>query len=151
VVAEAATDIIARERRRGTPEPWQQPAFIDKIVRLQRRRQRATAPVGNHPQFFDRSPLCTFALSRHLGYPPSTALLAELERIEREQVYQRQVFFIDHLGFLRPTAARRMSFEESLAFERLHVDAYAAFGNHCIHVPAGPLAERVTRITACCS
>ena len=39
VVAEAATDVIAAEQAGGDDEPWTRPAFIDKIVELQRARQ----------------------------------------------------------------------------------------------------------------
>lgn len=120
VVEEAATDIIALEQSQGNLEPWRQPDFIDNIVRLQKQRQIASSTEPFALQFYDRSPVCTFALSRHLGYPPSPMLLEELERIERGHIYQRQVFFVDHLGFIEPTEARKISFEEALTFERIH-------------------------------
>ena len=110
VVEEAATDIIALEQRQGNPEPWRQPDFIDKIVRLQHQRQITIATNPYELQFYDRSPICTYALSRHLGYPTSPDLLEELERMEREHIYQRPVFFIDNLGFIEPTEARKISF-----------------------------------------
>lgn len=147
VVEEAATDIIALEHRRGNLEPWRQPDFIDNIVRLQKQRQMTTATQPHTLQFYDRSPLCTYALSLHLGYPPSPKLLEELERMEREQIYQQQVFFIDHLGFIEPTEARKISFEDSLRFEQIHRETYVAFGYDCLHIAPQPLAERVARIT----
>lgn len=67
-VEEAATDVIALAGAFGQEAPWRDPAFIDKIVTLQRRRQdaaRATANAGL--VLFDRSPVCTLALSRHLS------------------------------------------------------------------------------------
>ncbi|HEU5200194.1 MAG TPA: AAA family ATPase [Ktedonobacterales bacterium] len=109
VVEEAATDISALEQVKGNAEPWRQSDFIDNIVRLQHQRQLTTATEPATLQFYDRSPLCTYALSLHLGYPPSPVLLEELERMEREHLYQRQVFFIDHLGFIEPTEARRIT------------------------------------------
>src|SRR5262249_55006383 len=150
VVEEAATDIIALEQQGGNPEPWRQPDFIDKIVRLQRQRQIAAASNGYELQFYDRSPLCTYALSRYLGFTPTPELLEELERTEREHTYRRQVFFIDNLGFCLPTPARRISFEESLDFERIHVETYTAFGYDCLHIAAQSIAERVSRILASC-
>jgi predicted ATPase len=150
VVEEAATDVIAREHRQGHLEPWRQPDFIDKIVRLQHQRQLATAKEPAALQFYDRSPLCTYALSLHLGYPPSPSLLEELERMEREQIYQRQVFFLDHLGFIEPTEARRISFEEALRFEAIHAETYASFSYDCIHIAPASLAERVSSILARC-
>lgn len=150
MVEEAATDIIAREQQRDNPEPWRQPDFIAKIVRLQRQRQIATATNAHERQFYDRSPVCSYALSQWLGYAPSSALLEEMERIGRERIYQRQVFFIDNLGFCEPTEARRISFAESLEFEQVHLETYLSFGYDCIHIPAQSIAERVSRIIARC-
>jgi predicted ATPase len=99
VVEEAATDVIALEQVNGNSEPWMRPDFIDKIVCLQKQRQINTSALPCELQFYDRSPICTYALSRHLGYPPSAGLLAEMRRIERENIYQKQVFFIENLGF----------------------------------------------------
>ena len=62
-----------------------------------------TSPV----QFYDRSPLCTYALSVWLGFPISITLANEIERIREERIYQRQVFFIENLGFCAPTAGKK--------------------------------------------
>jgi predicted ATPase len=147
VVGEAATSVIAVEHSRGVAEPWARASFIDKIVGVQRYRQQQSAAAGN-PQFYDRSPICTHALSIYLGYPVSAALSDEISRITREQVYQRQVFFIRNLGFCEPTAARRISFQDSLEFERVHEDSYLRFGYQLINIPAGPLAGRAAAITS---
>ncbi|MFC5826398.1 AAA family ATPase [Nonomuraea insulae] len=146
-VEEAATAVIADEQARGVAEPWARPSFIDKIVTLQRQRQmRPVTTAPPHVQFFDRSPVCTHALSVYVGHPIPTALSAEIERIAREQVYDQHVFFVRNLGFCEPTEARRISFEDSLTFERLHEETYRTFGFHLIDIPAGPLPERVTVI-----
>jgi predicted ATPase len=148
VVEEAATDVIALEQARGNPEPWRQPDFIDKIVRLQKQRQLQTSIDPDGLQFYDRSPICTYALSRYLGYPPSACLLEEMERIERENIYQKQVFFIENLGFCQPTEARKISFEASLRFETIHLETYTSFGYDCIKIPPHSLPKRVSSITA---
>jgi hypothetical protein len=70
VVEEAATDVIALEQALGLDEPWTSPSFIDKIVTLQRQRQTRLASREPASVFFDRSPACTLALSRYLGFPP---------------------------------------------------------------------------------
>jgi predicted ATPase len=150
VVEEAATDVIALEQRRGNLEPWQEPDFIDTIVRLQRLRQMSGSTDSAAVQFYDRSPLCTYALSRYLGYAPSASLLEELERIEQEHIYQRQVFFIDHLGFIMPTEARRIRLEEALSFERIHEETYRMFAYNCIHIAPASVEERVRNILARC-
>lgn len=146
VVEEAATDVIALEHRRGNSEPWMQADFIDKIIRLQKQRQIETVTSTDELQVYDRSPICTFALSRYLGYPPSACLLEEMERIERENIYQRQVFFLENLGFCQPTEARKISFEESLLFEKIHAEIYTSLGYDLIKVAPEALSERVHRI-----
>lgn len=147
VVEEAATDVIALEHKSGDPEPWRQTDFIDKIIRLQRQRQIETPISPDKLQVYDRSPICTFALSQYLGYPPSACLLEEMDRIERENIYQKQVFFIENLGFCQPTEARKISFEESLLFETIHAEVYASFGYQLIKVPPEALSQRVHRVT----
>jgi predicted ATPase len=143
VVEEAATDVIALEQALGRAEPWTSPGFIDQVATLQRRRQlelRCSAEIA----FFDRSPVCTLALCRFLGLPPAATLTAELDRITREGVYEPAVFFIRNLGFVTPTAARRISFADSLAFEKVHEQAYRELGFRLVDVPAGPLPDRVS-------
>jgi predicted ATPase len=147
VVEEAATAIIALEQAQGDAEPWAQASFIDRIVALQRQRQVQASAADSDVQFFDRSPICCHALSSYAGRPIAAALSAEIDRITREQVYDRTVFFIRNLGFCEPTAARRISFVDSLAFERIHEETYRAFGYDLVDVPAGALAHRVAAIT----
>lgn len=144
VVPEAATDVIAAQQAQGGGEPWLDPAFTDRIATLQRDRQRA-APRGGI-QFYDRSPVCTLALARYLGHPAGPALTAELERIAREGVYQRRVFLIRPLGFITPTAARRISYAESLEFERVHEAEYRHLGFDLVDIPAAAVAERAAMI-----
>lgn len=145
VVDEAATAVIASEQARGEAEPWAHPSFVDKIIALQRQRQ--TDAPATAIQFYDRSPICTHALSTYLGYPSSPALSTEIERITREGVYERQVFFVRNLGFCEPTAARRISFEDSLEFERVHEESYQLFGYELVGIPAGEPADRAAAIT----
>jgi predicted ATPase len=147
VVEEAATDVIALEHKAGNPEPWRQPDFIDKISLLQKQRQLEAATSPAQLQVYDRSPICTLALSHYLGYPPSAGLLQELERIERDNIYHKQVFFIENLGFCQPTAARKITFEEALLFEDIHAKTYTALGYDLIKIPRGSVEERLQLIT----
>jgi predicted ATPase len=133
VVEEAATDVIALADAQGQDQPWRDHSFLDTIVSLQQRRQHAVRPADI--VFFDRSPVCTPALARHLGFAPPTRLTEEVERVVAEGTYQRTVFLIRNQGFVRPTAARRISFEDSLAFERSHEQTYRELGFHLIEVP----------------
>ncbi len=91
---------------------------------------------------FDRSPVCTLALARYLGHPVTPALAREVDRILQRGVYERQVLFVRPIGFIEPTAARRISYEESIVFERLHEEEYNRLGFEIIDIPPGPVAER---------
>jgi predicted ATPase len=146
VVEEAATDIIALRHAQGEDEPHSRPGFVDDIVALQKQRQIQVASAACDLQFHDRSAVCSYALAAFLGYPPSAILMDEMARIEQEQVYEKEVFFIDNLGFVQPTAARRISFEDCLKFEAMHEEVYRAFGYDCVRIAAGPLADRVEQI-----
>lgn len=151
VVDEAATDVIAAEHARGVDEPWMDPSFIDKIIELQRVRQLAAGEVaagevGRPVQIFDRSPVCTLALARFVGHPISAALSAEVARVVDEGVYERRVFLVRPLGFVEPTAARRISYQDSLEFERVHEQAYADLGFVLVDIPPGEPESRALAV-----
>lgn len=146
VVEEAATDVIALEHKWGNLEPWRQADFIDKITQLQKKRQIEASALPDELQVYDRSPICTLALSRYLGYSPSPCLFEEIERIEHENIYQRQVFFIENLGFCQPSEARKITFEESLLFEKIHAEVYTSLGYDLVKIAPGSLWERVQLI-----
>jgi predicted ATPase len=143
VVEEAATDTIALAHALGREEPWRDDTFIDAIVTLQRQRQSSTRA---DTVFFDRSPVCTLALSHYLGVTTSPLLAGEVERVVAEGVYETTVFFIRNQGFIRATEARRIRFEDSLVFEQLHEKTYRDLGFHLVEVPAGPLSDRVALV-----
>ncbi len=146
VVEEAATDVIAYEQGIGNAEPWLQANFIDSIVRLQKRKQLEASTSSDELQWYDRSPICTLALCRYLGYPASASLVEEIERIEREGIYQRRSFFIENLGFCQPTKARKITFEESLVFEKIHAETYTSLGYNLLKIAPEALSERVHRL-----
>jgi predicted ATPase len=141
VVEEAATDVIALELALGRTEPWKAQGFADAIVTLQRRREERAADGAGAVTFVDRSPVCTLALCRHLGLPVPALVAAEVERVAGERPYAA-VFFVRNLGYVEPTAARRITFADSLAFEDVHERTYRELGFEPIEVPAGPLPWR---------
>ncbi len=148
VVEEAATDVIALQQALGTAEPWLHPSFIDSIAKLQRQRQIRAAQQPDEVQFHDRSVVCTAALALYLGHGISGTLSRELERIRTELIYEKRVFFIGNLGFVAPTEARRISFEETLRFEMIHEKTYRDFGFELVSIEPGSLADRVAAIKA---
>ena len=148
VVEEAATDVHAALEDNGTVEPWRHPSFIDVIANLQRHRQIRASYQPDEVQFHDRSVVCTAALSLWLGHPFSPLLTSELERLKQGAIYQNRVFFIRHLGFITRTAVRRISFEETVRFEKVHEQTYRDFGFELVSIEPGSLAERVSSIKA---
>jgi predicted ATPase len=148
VVEEAATAVIAAAHAQGNVEIWRNPAFIDAIALLQRDRQIRASYQPDEVQYHDRCAVCTAALAVHLGYPFSPFLAGELERVKKEAIYQNRVFFIRNPGFVTPTEARRISFEDTLRFEKIHEETYRDFGFELISIEPGSLAERVGIIKA---
>jgi predicted ATPase len=120
VVEEAATDVIVAAQAHGTVQPWTHPSFIDVVANLQRDRQIRASYQPDEVQFHDRCTVCSAALAVYLGHPFSPFLASELERIKKEAIYQNRVFFVRSLGFITPTEARRISFEETVRFEKIH-------------------------------
>ena len=146
VVEEAATDVITAAQAQGDAQPWTHPSFIDVVSHLQRDRQIRASYQLDEVQFHDRCAVCTAALAVYLGYPCSPFMTSELERIRKEAIYQKRVFFIRNLGFITPTEARRISFEEMVRFEKIHEEIYREFGFELISIEPGSLKERVEMI-----
>ena len=148
VVEEAATDVIAAAQAQGTVQPWAHPSFIDVVANLQWDRQIRASYQPDKVQFHDRCAVCTAALALYLGHPLSPFLASELERIQEEAIYQKQVFFIRNLGFITPTGERRITLEETLRFEKIHEQTYRDFGFELVSVEPRSLVERVSIIKA---
>lgn len=143
VVEEAVTDVVSGIQEEGF---WKRAAFIDDIARLQRDRQLRASHQRDELQFHDRSVVCTAALAVYLGHPISAFVAGELERIQREVIYQSRVFFVRNLGFVTPTEVRRITFEETLRFEKIHEDTYRTYGFELVPIGPAPVAERVRMI-----
>jgi len=111
---------------------------------------RGSSPSGQHRagliEFYDRSPVCTLALARYADYEPPTVLSAELDRIIEQGICQRQVFFIWPIGFIEPTAARRISYQDSLRFEQIHEAEYTRLGFELIDIGPGPPQARAALV-----
>ena len=148
VVEEAATDAIAAHHAQGNREPWEDPLFIDEIVQLQSHRQCGPVRDGATDQVHDRSVVCTLALARWMDYPVTATLREAVTRVTEGGLFDRRVFFVRPLGFCEPTPARRISYEDSLAFERVHETEYLRLGFELVDIPPGPVHERAALIDA---
>lgn len=138
IVEEAATDVIALEQAHGHVEPHVRPEFIGTITRLQ--EQRLARPPAGAVRVSDRSLVCTLALAEFLGHPVPPELAEGIERLVARRTFERQVLFVDLLGFVTPTEARRISLADSIAFEKVHVAAYERLGFTLTRIP--PMALR---------
>lgn len=140
VIHEVATDVISQEQAKGMEKPWEEPEFVDQITRMQKERQ---INFSGNVQFYDRSPFCTYALGKYLAhwkgieFKPSPVLLDEIDRCLKNDVYQSQIFFFENLGFIEHTDARKISYEDALIFEQIHLDVYKEFGFDIVMVPKG--------------
>jgi predicted ATPase len=146
VVEEAATDVIALWQAKGIAEPWTLPEFIDAVVSLQQERERRAVCATDVVQFHDRSVACTAALSDYLGFPMSQNLLQELRRVRAENVFQSRVLFLKNLGFITPTDARRITYEETVRFEQIHERTYRDLGFEIILIDPGSVSDRMKQI-----
>lgn len=146
VVHEAATDVIAQLQAKGIAEPWRDESFIDYVCNEQIRRESEVNTCNEGIVFFDRSPFCTLALCHFLGFEISQALAIEIERLKAHNIYQKDVFFIENLGFCEPTSARQITYEDTLKFEKLHEDVYKSTGHNLIKIEPGTIEQRTMRI-----
>jgi len=146
VVEEAATDVIALAQASGTERPWEQPRFIADIAALQEFRE--ASPMRSGRRFTDRSIFCTLALAEWLGHPVPDELLARAAQLAASGWFAPRVFLIAQLGFIEPTAARRIGFEEATRFGAVHEAVYRRYDFDLIPVAPGPIAERAAAILA---
>jgi predicted ATPase len=146
IVEEAATDVIALQHGLGVAEPWMQLEFTQTIAQLQ--VQRVARPALGEVRVSDRSLVCTLALAEYLGHPiPALLERAIAESMERRQ-FERRVLFVELLGFITPTEARRISLADSQRFEAFHVAAYERLGFELVRIPPLPLEERMALVRA---
>lgn len=143
-VEEAATDVISLQQASGTEEPWTDPRFIERIAGLQ--AQREAAPMRDDLRFSDRSVFCTLALAEFLGHAVPPAVEAQADRSRSR--FEPRVLFVDLMGTITPTAARRISLAESQRFAAVHEAVYRHWGFDLVHIEPAPLGQRLAAVLA---
>ena len=111
--------VIAWQQAHGSDRPWLREDFVDLIVRLQQQRQ--TTPVPTPSGAALRPVAAVYASARVLPWPIA--------------------FLVRPLGFIEPTAARRISYADSLAFEQVHQAVYREHGFELVDVPASTVPD----------
>ena len=76
----------------------------------------------------------------------TSGLQEELDRVQRQAIFENRVFFIRGLGFVAPTAARRISHEDALRFEQVHEQTYRQFGFDIVFIEPGSIQARAASI-----
>jgi len=146
IVEEAATDVIALAQASGVERPWEKPDFIAQIAALQDWRE--AAPMRAELRFADRSVFCTLALAEWLNHPSPPELLATADRLAGSGWFARQVYFIDQLGFIEHTSARRIGYDEAMQFGALHEVVYRRYGFEPWHIGPASIPDRARTLLA---
>jgi predicted ATPase len=77
---------------------------------------------------------------------PTERLNQETALDRLRALYRPQVLFVQGLGFITPTSARRISLEEAVRFESIHRQTYEDLGFSLLEIPAASAADRVTQV-----
>lgn len=146
-VAEAATDLIEERQAAGVDGPWRQAGFLDEIVAVQLDRARQAATWDPQlPVVFDRSPVCSLALAWYSRLPVGAALAAAAAQTAGP--FGRRVLMVADLGFVVPTAVRRISHRNAVRFGAVHREAYRKYGFAIVEVPRATVSQRADLVEA---
>lgn len=115
-------------------------------MRLQQTRQLRAAYGPDVVQFHDRSVVCRAALADYLGFPRSQSIHNELRRVRTENVFESRVLFLKNLGFVTPSEARRITYEQTVRFEQIHERVYRELGFELTLIDPGSISARVEQI-----
>ena len=61
-------------------------------------------------------------------------------------IYDNKVFFIENLGYVEQTLARRINYKEVILFETIHRETYAEFGFNLIEIENDTVENRIKKI-----
>jgi predicted ATPase len=78
------------------------------------------------------------------------SLIGEMDLLKREAFYEKRVLLVQSLGFVTPSAARRISLEDARRFEAVHESTYRLHGFELIPISPGSVLERVAAIQGVC-
>lgn len=145
-VPEAATDIITEAQAHGVRAPWLSSDFLEAVLSLQIKRRQAMAGAQGAVCFYDRSPICTYALAAFLDKAPSAGLMEAISKMRVERQYGDTVLFVEPLGQIENTAVRQLSYESALSFGAMHREAYAQFGYQCLSIAKGSINQRLQKV-----
>lgn len=76
----------------------------------------------------------------------SLILNDEIARVVKDKIFEQDVFLLRPLGFVTATAARRISYADSLEFERIHEATYREHGFRLVDIAPGDVPTRATAV-----
>ena len=139
VIRESAEDYIKLRQAQGQQEPWTEPNFQDRILKLQIQRE-ARIPSDAKRVFIDRG------LADGLAYESKGTKTYEKIRKETEKVMYEKVFLIEPIGSTEKTEVRRENHEEAVKIGEKLNQLYKKLGYQPIKINSGHLEERVQEI-----
>lgn len=145
-VAESATHIIHQQQQLGVAQPWLNPNFITQLTHHQVQQHNTT--INSPVLLFDRSIFCTYALCLLLKHPIPNTLKLAINQALQQRTFNATVIFVQNLGYITPTPARKISYTNALLFEALHQYVYTQFGFNLVYIPKASIAKRLNYIQA---
>ncbi len=146
-VFEAAQHIITQDLKAGIEKPWAAADFEERIVALQKERQKEVKHVKDKIVFFDRSPIDTMTYYLMIRSLPVPEIIKNtVQKVIDKKFYNETVFLIDHLDFCEKTEIRAEKLEESIEIEQKIEESYIALGFKVVHIPRGTVEERIKKI-----
>ena len=143
VIPEAAIDIIQWYQAQGIKEPWNDPEFEQRVLRLQVQRERQ---VQFAPRcIFDRSVIDGLAYCIFYGKGVDEERRKEVDLLVHNHEYKK-VFLIESLGFDNPTDRRQENIEASKKLEKLIEKTYSDLGFTVIKIRPDTLSNRIEMI-----
>lgn len=143
-ITESATQVIHQNQVRGIMEPWLSPNFIIEITHHQIQQQ--TTIISGPIILFDRSIFCTYALCLLLGHSIPKTLESAIHKAIYNNTFNKNVIFIENLGFIANTSARKITYTHALIFEAIHQYVYKKFGFNLIYIPKAALNSRAHQV-----
>ncbi|MCD6044996.1 MAG: hypothetical protein K0R48_159 [Gammaproteobacteria bacterium] len=148
VIPEAATTIIEKEIAEGIIRPWQFDDYHIKVNQLNNINQVKVQNLSVPIVFFDRGFLDSLSYILLQKRILHQYVIDCVQTVVNASYYEKDLFFIDNLEYVMPGPARNESLEESLQKAACLEKNYRALGYNIIHVPPGPVEDRVAFIVA---
>lgn len=142
VMPEAATDIIEEGLRQNIVKPWRADDYHIKVYALIAKRKQETQNSNAPIIFFDRGHIDGISYILLQKRKLHQQVIDCVQTSMDTQFFDKKVFLIESLGFVRPGPARTETLDESLEKARHLEMNYRALGYEIIRIPMGTVPQR---------